>query len=739
MTRHRLGLTGVLLLLCGCRPAITILVPGYQLSPTQWKPSQPIAGVARVDITPPAGYPLGGHGPAGGVARGYWTRLYARAFFFADTAGKPLVLVSADLFAMPAGLTAAVAHDVALRWRQQLAIPPDAIIVAATHTHHSPGNYLSAQVYNDFGSRYTGFDRELFDFLRDRVASAVNLAIADALKDAGPVRLSLHVGGIDSLQLNRSPYTFLTNWNAQSILDALNPQPSTCALASERGEAQRGGWDLQGCPRRRGVDTVATVLRIDRGTLAIGAAVFFAVHPTVLEPDVQFYSSDFTGQAVGRLEREMLPAAEDSAPVVGFFNGAEGDVVARRGARDMRETHEYGRRFARGVTRVLASPARPIALDVIEARQGFMQPGALYGSGNDTARLAPAPMFGKGAIGGAEDDRTLFYDLGFREHQRRIAAKGQGSKMPALDLDLIPWSLTGKLAPPSFYPPELPLTSARLGALRLVAIPVEMSTAQAYALRAKLGQHGRTEIIGMANEYASYVATADEYAVQDYMAASTLWGPSEGAAIAWGLSCLMSAAKCVPLERQDALVIAEKRYLPGKGRAKLDGVPRYGPAMVGEPLPAVDDEMYRVMLDDKETPARMLPYFEWEERASPTTEFSATATRRVEILEERDGGSVARPLPGAPRGTDDDRGANFLTLLRRGRVAGKPDDFVRLWSAIWLAPILESDWPAGRYRFLVRTGDGRTIESCSFTVQRNTGSVTRDANRIPQTGCANVR
>ena len=58
------------------------------------------AGAATVDITPPPGYPTGGHGPAGAIARGQLGRLHATALYVRDAAGKSVVLVSTDLFAM---------------------------------------------------------------------------------------------------------------------------------------------------------------------------------------------------------------------------------------------------------------------------------------------------------------------------------------------------------------------------------------------------------------------------------------------------------------------------------------------------------------------------------------------------------------------------------------------------------------------------------------------------------------
>src|ERR1039457_4324212 len=52
-----------------------------------------IARAAKEEFAPPPGYPNAGPGPPAPIARGYWSRLYARAFYFRDKDGNPLVLV----------------------------------------------------------------------------------------------------------------------------------------------------------------------------------------------------------------------------------------------------------------------------------------------------------------------------------------------------------------------------------------------------------------------------------------------------------------------------------------------------------------------------------------------------------------------------------------------------------------------------------------------------------------------
>src|ERR1700687_1928619 len=122
-----------------CAPHIHRTVQGYQwIHPpavSAWS-----AGTKRVEITPLSGYPMGGHGLGGRVSRGRWLPLYARAFYMRDSTGQSIVLVSCDLPAMPARLQQEVAFRVNQKYSE---ISRENLILAATHTHHAPGNFMS--------------------------------------------------------------------------------------------------------------------------------------------------------------------------------------------------------------------------------------------------------------------------------------------------------------------------------------------------------------------------------------------------------------------------------------------------------------------------------------------------------------------------------------------------------------------------------------------------------------------
>ena len=149
------------------------MIEGYNLKASQ--PAQDfIAGSAEEEITPYPGIPLGGHGPGGRIARGTWMPLYARAFYFQDSAGHQAAMVSCELFAVSAGLRS----DILRRVNMQERLDPDALILTATHTHHGPANFASAEAYNGFGGSLPNFDKNVFDYLSERISLA-NRGAAD--------------------------------------------------------------------------------------------------------------------------------------------------------------------------------------------------------------------------------------------------------------------------------------------------------------------------------------------------------------------------------------------------------------------------------------------------------------------------------------------------------------------------------------------------------------------------------
>ena len=682
---------------CG-QHADRIVIPAYEVMA---RPPGVVfrAGAARTDITPPVGYPTGGHGPAGVVARGYWGRLHARAFYFEGKSGKHVVLVSCDTFAIPGALQREVARRV-----RDLGIYREEIILAATHTHLGAGNYLSASAYNQGGSSYPGFDARLFDFLATRIAEAIRIAHADS-RVAGDVSLRVATGRVGDLLRNRAPAPFLLNSEREEVIAALSPPPGSggnepcerqCPDRDREDCEPPGGWEpAQGCPRLRAIDRNLTTLQVSRqtseGKKTIGALVFLAVHPTVLPDDTPFYAGDFVGVAMQKVERSLSKPSR--AAVVGFFNGAEGDITARRRWRDMGEVLAFGGALASEVEDTLAHGWEVDVGGDVDVREGDADTSSdrvCESVGLGRVELGRRPYFGAAGIGGAEGDRTAFTDLGWKDGVRTEARSNQGPKLGAFDSKILPsFSLTRFLAPRGKFPVFLPITWARIGSFQLLAFPAELTTTMAYQMRQWFTQpalpHGQMEIIGLANEYASYVTTAAEYAAQHYEGGSTLWGPNEGKYLAcW----LVSKVGAEDRYHSFSSPTRDWEFDPGTKPSIA-----FGPEFCGDRRAAPDEGLEKVLLDDVRRPHRTLPWFEWEETlemASQDFQVLSGSGPRVKVLERVAGGW--RPFETGD-GAETDRGFGLITMLvdaanESNQCTNCARPFRRRWAAIWSRPAL---------------------------------------------------
>lgn len=457
----------------GCG-SIKIRIPAYTVAPPDASPVF-LAGVGKVDITPPPGYPLGGHSIGGRMARGYWTRLYARAFYFQDAGGRRLILVSCDLFAIPAGLYAQVA--------QELQLPPESLIISATHTHHGPAGYMSSAVFN-FGGLLPGYDFELARRLKEGIKEAIELARKNA-GEPGANRIVLHRGFAPNLQRNRAIDAFYLNDGKYTgaVLQASKAAGMTCP---------GGGGE---CPRYQAADPSLQVLEVLRNGERIGLLVFYAIHNTAMSHDCTLYQSDLSGYAMQLLEE----VKRDKPPVVaGFFNGAEGDISPRWISQDRSDVIKLGGQLAEAVQALLQKTEEPQPTPEISAKR---EEFTAVPAAGPTQELT-APGSGVGELGGAEDGRTVLYAYGWHGG---VKGSGADQKMAALSLhNIAPLKILQPIIGSSKnYPRKIPVSIASLGTLSLAAIPTEMTTVQGLQLRQALqGPTGSPYVlVGLANEY----------------------------------------------------------------------------------------------------------------------------------------------------------------------------------------------------------------------------------------------
>lgn len=528
----------------GCACPIHVVVPTYNAVP-QPAPGRLRAGAFKQEITPKIGYPLGGHSISGRVSRGRWLPLYARAFFVEDANGNAVVLVSCDLFAIPAGLQQRVAYLVNQQARGD--ISRRNVILAATHTHQGPGNYLTSAFYNQMASPYPGFSANLFDELAGHIKDAVIGAIADA--DApGTVRMRLTTANVRQLSASGLVRMFCRNRDLDPFL--ANGETICAFLGLPLPQCASGHLPepstLRESAFNQDLDVLAISREVDGVENLVGALVFFGVHPTSMSDRLAFYSSDFVGLAMHELEQGAGPGKA----VFGFFNGSEGDVSPAWGRQDVSDTRVLAREFTDAIGYAMDTRSRPGGSPPTAVERAVVGDKDRVSSGRVALQQrdfcgGTLPLMGVATVGGAEDGRAFSFDDGWRAVSRSGAElqeqfilfrlgpwrlfnkrKDQNPKRPGLDYgdsDLL--SVTDILAPPGAYPKEVPVSVVKLGEVQLLVVPFEITSMVGYEVRKRLGSAVQpTIVIGLANEYLSYIASEDEYLQQDYEGAATLYG-----------------------------------------------------------------------------------------------------------------------------------------------------------------------------------------------------------------------
>ena len=101
-----------------------------------------VAGVCRVDITPPLGLPLSGWAARDARAKAAHEPLLAQALVFDDQHGGQAAIVAIDLPHVGRGLTSAVRERV----QASVGVPQEAVLLNASHTHSGPSLPLGGGV-----------------------------------------------------------------------------------------------------------------------------------------------------------------------------------------------------------------------------------------------------------------------------------------------------------------------------------------------------------------------------------------------------------------------------------------------------------------------------------------------------------------------------------------------------------------------------------------------------------------
>ena len=460
------------------------------------------AGAVEVDITPPPGLPTYGHSSNGvRSAEGYWLRLKARIIALQQGETR-VALVQLDL-----GAGSALLHRRVADALHDIGIGPHNLMTATTHTHGGPGGYFGDKFYNEFVGARAGFDPRWVDWLATRIADGVRAAFGGAR----PARLAVAQRRVSpSATFNRSLPAWRRNFDERGL--PADPDP---------------------------VERTLTLVRIDIDDEAeaprpAAAWSVFAVHGTSMPATYPLHHGDIHGLAA-RLIQRWIGAQYGAGPfVAATANGAEGDVSPAWHGK--RQGKDVAMDIAGHVARAAFEAFRSVDAEIATPRARMAPLGVAYrevsmrGAGTRDGRLCQMPVLGAPQLAGSEEGRGPLYGfLGMIEAATREPSGCDATKVKIGGL------LQDRILDAEDFPDVVPFQLVTLGApsdgIVLAAFPGEPTTqlGRSAARAVERASHfERAAVVGLANGYATYFTTPEEFLAQHYEGGATLYGPWQG-------------------------------------------------------------------------------------------------------------------------------------------------------------------------------------------------------------------
>jgi neutral ceramidase len=488
-----------------------------------------LAGAAEVDITAPPGLPKAGYSRNAHTGIGFRGRLRARVLHLRHGTAS-VAIVQCDLLGGSAVVQRLVAEAIA----ERTDVPLAGLFVGATHTHGAPGQFLGTDLYNGFASNLPGFDPAWTAFLVERIASAV----ISAVETRAEARLAVGTAPVWGLTRNRS-----------LPAHARNPDLTDQRVAAQRTYAA--------------VNPALHLVRADTADGSpLAAMVVFGVHGTGIPMRSKVYNADLWAYVYEALGAGIAQRYGGARPVVGALQGTHADVAPalRPGRAGDVEAARIGRAIGTAAAELHEALAPALTSDV-EIGAGLREVDLSTNRTIDGVELPARPALGAALIAGAFENETPVI------HRIPPFRAGRPKPHGPSDPQGAKWVIGSRWLQPVVmplrrFPRVLPVQVVRIGSALLVGLPVEITVEAGRQIADAVAagtESPRVIVSSVANEYAGYCTTAEEYALQHYEGGHTLYGPRTTpflAAHAARLAKEVLAAAGDPV----ADVVAERRF-----------------------------------------------------------------------------------------------------------------------------------------------------------------------------------
>ncbi|XP_068544646.1 putative neutral ceramidase C isoform X3 [Anas acuta] len=513
--------------------------------PTQ-KPTNGVSGgyllgAGRADCTGPvAEIPLMGYANPDQVGGGLLTRLYSRAFIVAEpNSSKRVVFVSIDIGMVSQRLRLEVLKKLKSKYGELYR--QDNVILSGTHTHSGPGGYFQ---YTLFWFTSKGLIKPSLDAIVKGIVKSIDIAHQNLKRG----RLFINRGTVENSQINRSPYSYLQN------------------PAYERSRYSSN------------TDKEMVILKmVDENGHDLGVISWFAVHPVSMNNTNRLVNSDNVGYASLLFEQEknkgMLTG--EGSFVAAFASSNLGDVspntkgpfcvntgescdnpqstcpvggaamcMAMGPGTDMFDsTRIIGQNIYSKAKELYANASQEITGPLSSAHQWVnmsdvqVELNATHTVRVKTCKPALGYSFAAGTIDGVGafnfTQGSVEGDPFWDQIRDQLLGKPSNETKACHEPKPVLFS-TGEMTwPHPWHPDIVDVQIATIGSLAIVAVPGEFTTMSGRRLReavkSEFDSHGTAGmdvvIAGLCNVYTHYITTYEEYQVQRYEAASTIYGP----------------------------------------------------------------------------------------------------------------------------------------------------------------------------------------------------------------------
>ncbi|CAM4701558.1 putative neutral ceramidase C [Lepidochelys kempii] len=502
-------------------------------------PKNYLIGVGRSDCTGlVAEVPLMGYANPDQLAGGILSRLYSRAFIVAEPDdSKRVVFVSADIGMVSQRLRLEVIKKLKSKYGELYR--EDNVILSGTHTHSGPAGYFQ---YTIFLLTSKGLIKPSLNALVNGIIKSIDIAHQNMKKG----RLFINKGLVENCQINRSPYSYLQN-----------------------PESERNRYSSN-------TDKEMVVLKmVDINGQELGLLSWFAIHPVSMNNTNLLVNSDNVGYASYLFEQEknkgLLPG--EGSFVAAFASSNLGDVspnikgphcintgescdnpnsycsvggakmcmAAGPGSDMIESTKIIGQNLYLKAKELYTSASQEVTGPLHSAHQWVnMSDVTVQLNATHTGKTCKPALGYSFAAGTIDGVGFLNFTQGSLEgqpfweivHNQLLGEPSNETKECHKPKPIL--LNTGEISFPYPWHPEIvDVQLFTIGSLAIVALPGELTTMSGRRLREAVksefeshGTQGMNVIIaGLCNVYTHYITTYEEYQVQRYEAASTIYGP----------------------------------------------------------------------------------------------------------------------------------------------------------------------------------------------------------------------